>query len=183
MNKRERFFAAVQGEDVDYPPCAAWMHFGSDCLSGEEAAVRHIAFQRAYDWDICKVMHDYRYPFPEGLETLESPQDMLRLKKLPASSPNFIEQLKLIRAVQREFGATTPIVDTLFDPCQQVVRRAGYGKAQLIYEHRSEALQMLDAVTETLCGYLRELKKAKCDGVHYAIIGGITPAGERGVDD
>ena len=183
MNKRERFFAAVRGEDVDHPPCCAWLHFGSDCLSGEEAAERHIAYQRAYDWDICKVMHDYRYPFPAGMETLESPQDMLRVEKLPPSSPNFAEQLRLIRAVHREFGATTPIVDTLFDPLQQVVRSAGYKKAELICAHPREALPMLDRVTESLCGYVTELRKVGCDGVHYAIIGAITPAGERGIDD
>ena len=85
--------------------------------------------------------------------------------------------------MHREFGATTPVVDTLFDPVQQVVRRAGYAKAELIYAHRREALQMLDRVTESLCGYLSELRKAGCDGVHYAIIGAITPAGERGIDD
>ncbi|MCC7486025.1 MAG: hypothetical protein IT529_13715 [Burkholderiales bacterium] len=183
MNKRERFRAAVRGEDVDHPPCTAWLHFGSDCLPGEEAAQRHIAFQRAYDWDICKVMHDYRYPLPAGLETLETPQDMLRVERAPPGSPNFAEQLKLIRAVRRECGAATPVIDTLFNPCHTIVRRAGYGTARLIYEHRREALRMIDAVTESLCDYVRELGKAGCDGVHYSTSGAITPPGERGIDD
>ncbi|MCC7483702.1 MAG: hypothetical protein IT529_01825 [Burkholderiales bacterium] len=183
MNKRERFFAAAAGEDVDHPPCCAWLHFGSDCLPGEEAAERHIAFQRAYDWDICKVMHDYRYPFPADMDTLESPRDMDRVENVAPASRNFAEQLKLMRAVRREFGAAAPIVDTLFDPVQQVVRRAGYRKAELIYAHPREALPMLDRVTESLCAYVSALREAGCDGAHYAIIGAIAPGGDRGIDD
>jgi uroporphyrinogen decarboxylase len=42
---------------------------------------------------------------------------------------------------------------------------------------------MLDAVTETVCGYMQELKDAGCDGVLYSINGAIAPPGERGVDE
>ena len=42
---------------------------------------------------------------------------------------------------------------------------------------------MLNAVTETVCGYMQALKQAGCDGVLYSINGAITPAGERGVDE
>ena len=75
-----------------------------------------------------------------------------------------------------------PIVDTFFDPFQQVLRKVGFSKARMVYDNEREALHMLDAVTETVCGYLRELKNAGCDGVLYSINGAITP-GERGVDE
>ena len=183
MNKRERFIAAVNGGDIDHPPCTAWVHFASDYLPGAEAARRHAAFFRHYDWDICKVMHDYRYPLPPGLETLESPQDMLRFEKMPAGSANYVEQFKLIHALRADLGPEVPIVDTCFDPFQQVLRKVGFSRAQLIYGNPREALSMLDAVTATVCGYLRELQKAGCDGVLYSINGAIAPPGERGIDD
>lgn len=183
MNKRERFFAAVSGEPVDHPPCVAWMHFGTDILSGEDSARQHAAFQESYDWDICKVMHDYRYPFPEGMDTLTSPQDMLRLRPLPPTSPNYVEQLNAVRFLLDRFGATTPVIDTFFDPVQQVVRRAGYAKASLLFQHPKEALQMLDVVTDSMCAYLQRLQEAGCDGVHYSMIGAIGPDGDRGIDD
>jgi uroporphyrinogen decarboxylase len=138
---------------------------------------------RTYDWDICKVMHDYRYPLPAGLETIEKPADMLRFEKLPVTTKCYQDQLQVIRALRAEFGPDMPIVDTFFDPFQQVLRRAGYNKADLIYAHPDAALKMLDAVTETVCGYLRALKAAGCDGVLYSINGGIAPPGERGVDE
>lgn len=184
MNKRERFMAAVHGGDVDYPPCTVWVHFVTDALPGEEAARRHATYVRTYDWDICKVMHDYRYPLPEGMETLESPKDMLRFQKLEAGGlKNYVEQLKLIRTLRADLGRDVPIVDTFFDPFQQVMRRAGFSKAELVYGNKKEALHMLDAVTETVCGYMHELKKAGCDGVLYSINGAIAPPGDRGIDD
>jgi len=183
MNKRQRFEAAVCGTDVDHPPCVVWVHFVTDALSGAEAARRHVTWVRTYDWDIAKVMHDYRYPLPAGLETINTSADMMRFEKLPATIPNYTKQLDLIRGLRKELGPDVPIVDTYFDPFQQVVRSAGMNKSTLIYGNKREALHMLNAVTETVCGYMQELKKAGCDGVLYSINGAITPPGERGIDD
>jgi len=183
MNKRQRFEAAVNGADVDHPPCVVWVHFVTDALPGEEAARRHATWVRTYDWDIAKVMHDYRYPLPNGLETINNPADMMRFEKLPATIPNYTKQLDLMRALRKELGPDVPIIDTYFDPFQQVVRSAGMNKSALIYSNKREALHMLNAVTETVCGYMQELKKAGCDGVLYSINGAITPPGERGIDD
>ena len=183
MNKRERFMAAVSGGDVDYPPCTVWVHFVTDALPGEEAARRHAAYVRTYDWDMCKVMHDYRYPLPAGMETLTSPADMLKFEKLPGTIPNYAEELKLIRALRKDFGPDMPIIDTFFDPFQQVLRKAGFSAAKMIYGNKREALHMLDAVTETVCAYMHELKRAGCDAVLYSINGAIAPPGDRGIDD
>ena len=183
MNKRERFMAAVSGDAVDHPPCTVWVHFVTDALPGEEAARRHAAYVRTYDWDMCKVMHDYRYPLPAGMETLTSAQDMLKFEKLPGTIQNFAQQLKLICALRRDFGPEMPIVDTFFDPFQQVMRKAGFSSAKLVYANKREALHMLDAVTATVCEYMRELKQAGCDGVLYSINGAIAAPGERGIDD
>lgn len=183
MNKRERFQAAVNGGDVDYPPCVVWVHFVTDALPGEVAAQRHATFLRTYDWDISKVMHDYRYPMPEGLETINTPADMMRFEKLPVTTACYQQQLALMRALRKDLGPDVPIVDTFFDPFQQVIRTAGISKSQFIYANKREALHMLNVVTETVCGYMQALKGAGCDGVLYSINGAITPAGERGVDE
>jgi uroporphyrinogen decarboxylase len=108
---------------------------------------------------------------------------MLRFEKMPVTSHGYVEQLKLIRTLRADFGPDMPIVDTFFDPFQQVLRKAGFSKAQLIYGNPREALHMLNAVTETVCGYMHELKQAGCDGVLYSINGAIAPPGDRGIDD
>lgn len=181
--KRERFAAAIAGAPPDRTPCTAWIHFATDALPGAETARRHELFVRSYDWDFCKLMNDYRYPLPEGVLALESVDEMRRFAPLAMSAAPFQEQLKVHRALRAALGPDIAIVDTSFDPFQQVVRKVGYTRASFIYSHRDAALRMLDAVTETMCAFMRELRRAGCDGVFYAINGAIVPPHARGVDD
>jgi uroporphyrinogen decarboxylase len=183
MTRRERFEAAVRGAPVDRPPFTAWIHFGTDALGGTEHAMRHARFARDYDLDVCKVVNDFRYPLPVGLETLLEPADMLRLGRAPMHSPSFAEELKCIRLLRAELGPDWPIVITTFDPFQQVMRRVGYTKARFVFDHPDEAIPMLEAVCETLCEYMREVRAAGCDGVFYSINGAITPPAKRGIDE
>lgn len=183
MDKRERFMAAVAGAAVDHPPCTAWVHFATDRLGGAEHARRHARFVRDCDWDICKVVNDFRYPAPAGLETLAAPRDMLRFEPMPLASESFSGELECIRLLRAEFGDAMPIMITSFDPFQQVMRRVGYTRARFVYQHRTEALQMLDAVCDTLCRYMGALRAAGCDAVFFSINSAIRPPSGRGVDD
>lgn len=183
MDKRERFLAAVAGEPVDYPPCTAWVHFATDRLGGTEHALRHARFVRDSDWDICKVVNDFRYPAPPGLETLDRPQDMRRFEPAPLECESFAEELKCIRLLRAEFGERMPIMITTFDPFQQVMRRVGYTRAQLVFRNRAEALAMLDAVCDTMCRYMHAVREAGCDAVFFSINSAIRPPHPRGVDD
>ncbi|MDB5808859.1 MAG: hypothetical protein JWN94_981 [Betaproteobacteria bacterium] len=46
MNKRQRFEAAVNGDDIDHPPSVVWVHFVTDALPAGEAARRHAEYVR-----------------------------------------------------------------------------------------------------------------------------------------
>ena len=92
MNKMQRFLAAVRGEPVDHPPSVAWCNFVTDAVDGKENARRQLAFFEACDWDVFKVMNDYRLAPPAGLETIETPADMLRFAKQSMSERIFAEQ-------------------------------------------------------------------------------------------
>ena len=102
MNRRERFLAAVDGRAVDRPPVVAWVHFLSDHLPGDETARLHLEFLRAYDWDVAKLMNDYRYPVPPGLELLDSAEAMRRFRPLSLDERSFAEQLRAIERLRRE---------------------------------------------------------------------------------
>ncbi|HMS81427.1 MAG TPA: uroporphyrinogen decarboxylase family protein, partial [Burkholderiaceae bacterium] len=183
MTKRERFEAAVRGGPIDRPPLTAWIHFGTDALGGTEHAMRHARFFRDYGLDICKVVNDFRYPMPPGLETLLEPADFARLWRAPPDSPSFAEELKCIRLLRAELGPDVPIMITTFDPFQQVMRRVGYTKAKFVFEHPDEAIPMLERVSDALCDYMGAVREAGCDAVFYSINGAITPPGKRGIDD
>lgn len=133
MNRRERFTAALGGAAVDRPPCTAWIHFATDALSPEETARRHQLFMQTYGWDFCKLMNDYRFPLPEGVLALESVEEMRRFTRMPISAAPFAKQLAVHRALRAVLGPDVPIVDTSFDPFQQVVRKVGYSRAKFIY--------------------------------------------------
>ncbi len=183
MNRRERFLAAVEGHAVDRPPVTAWVHFLSDHLSGAETADLHAKFLRAYDWDVAKLMNDYRYPVPAGLELLDSPEAMRRFKPLSLDERAFAEQLRAIECLRRELGPDWPILDTLFDPYQQVLRNVGFSQAAAVAAHRDAALEMIDAVADTLCRYVGAARAAGADGFFLSINGAIRSGFPRGSDD
>ena len=183
MNKRERFMAAISGDPVDYVPATAWIHFGTDWMGGAEHARRHAAFYKRFDWDIVKIVNDFRYPGPAGVETLNGPAEMARWLHLPMSEPTFAEELITIRLLREEFGPDVPIMLTTFDPYQQVMRRVGYTKAPVVYAHPDEALAMLEKVCATMCDYMRAAREVGCDTIFFSINGAITPPHKRGVDD
>lgn len=183
MNRMQRFRAAIVGAPVDRPPCTAWVHFGTDRLGGTEHAMRHARFVRDCDWDICKVVNDFRYPLPEGMETLTGPADMLRFEHEPMSRASFSEELKCIRLLRAEFGNEMPIMLTTFDPFQQVMRRVGYTRAPLVFAHSRESLRMLDAVCRTMEDYMGAVRQAGCDAIFFSVNSAITPPQSRGIDE
>lgn len=183
MNRRERFFAAVEGREPDRPPVTAWVHFLSDHLSGDDTAELHFKFLREYEWDIAKLMNDYRYPLPAGLERLDSADAMRRFRKLSLDEPAFARQLEAIRRLRRELGPEWPIVDTLFDPYQQVVRNVGFSEGSNIPLHPQAALDMIETVSDTLCAYVAAARQAGADGFFISVNSAIREGFPRGVGE
>jgi uroporphyrinogen decarboxylase len=180
MNKRERFHAAVEGAKVDRPPVCVWMHFVTPYMSGDLAGERHNEFIRHYDWDIAKAVSDYRYPFPDGLLTLTTPDDMGRIRAQKMDHPTYANQLGLLRRMRTDLGADWPVIDTTFNPIQQVVRYAGNSVQKLIADHPGKAKPMLEAVTETMIRYMRALVAEGVDGVFYSTWAAATEAAASG---
>jgi uroporphyrinogen decarboxylase len=183
MNKRQRFHAAIRGELVDHPPVVAWCNFATDAVDGAENARRQLEFHAACGWDICKVMNDYRMLPPAGIETIETPDDMLRFARQPMTERAYAEQLKCLRIMRAALGPAVPLVDTLFEPFFSLLFAVGFSKAGLIRAHPVEAAAMLGALTDTFVDYVAEIRKIGVDGVLYATNACILPPVSRGIDD
>jgi len=181
VNKKARFMAAVNGGPVDRPPVTAWVHFLSDHLDSTRVADLHLQFMDAYDWDILKVMNDYRYPVPEGVDTLESPEDFRKFTRLSMDEPCFAMQLDCLRQLRSKLGPDVPILETGFEPYQQIVRNVGFDQAENLLSHKSAVLPALEAVTETMCDYVRAARDAGADGLFLSINGAIPEGMARGV--
>jgi uroporphyrinogen decarboxylase len=173
MSKKERFRAAIAGEEVDHPPVSVWLHLASEHLPGAEAARLHLAYYRAYDWDFLKVMHDYRFPLPEGLAEIHSDRELELFEPLDLQAENFKNQLELYAALLPELGGEVPLVETLFDPLQTLVRAGGVSVRKVIFDSPKAGHQALEAVTQSLVNYIQELKNRGVDGLFYSINGAV----------
>lgn len=178
---RDRVRAALEGRAQDRPPVTAWVHFLSDHLSGAETAGLHLKFQRAYGWDLVKVMNDYRYPVPQGVDSLAEPGVFGRYRVLGMDEPCFAEQLACLARLRAELGPDVPLFDTLFDPYQQILRNIGRDQEPALCAVGQPVLDALEAVCSTLCDYVAASRRAGADGVFLSVNGAIREGMPRGV--
>ena len=75
MNKVERMRAALAGKPVDRPPSPSGTISETSTPPPSGPPEVHLEFYDYYDLDFLKVMNDYDYPMPAGMETMESPED------------------------------------------------------------------------------------------------------------
>ncbi len=180
MTPRERFLAAVHGRKVDRIPTAAWVHFLSDHLSGEETARLHERFLKTYRWDLAKVMSDYRYPVPAGVRDLQDPASLRAFEPVGLDHPAFAQQLVCLARLRSAMGPDFPLLETAFDPYQQIVRNVGRDQQEHLRRNEAEALRALETVSESIRNYIRELKRIGVDGFFYSINSAIPEGFPRG---
>ena len=170
MNRLERVRAAISGAPVDRPPFTVWYHFGLQHAPAEVTARTHLAFLDAYDLDWLKVMNDYSYPMPEGVETLDDPRDLARVTPLDPLRTPLAEQLRVIEILARELGGRALFVDTLFDAWNTLRRNVVKGAiARFMQEAPAELEAALAAVNETLIRYARASLERGAAGIFLSV--------------
>lgn len=183
MTKKERFLAAVAGGKVDRPPLTAWVHFQSDHLDSARTADLHAQFIKAYDWDALKVMNDYRYPVPAGVNTLDTPESLRAYQRLDLNQEPFQLQFETLRLLREQLGPDTPLIDTVFEPYQQIVRNVGFSQVSNFFKQKEAALEAIELVTQTTCDYVRHVKSMGINGIFLSINGAIPHTRPRGATD
>jgi uroporphyrinogen decarboxylase len=111
MNKTERVQATLAGHPVDRPPFAIWYHFGNQHASPEWTAQAHLDFFEHYDLDLLKVMNDYDYPMPPGMQVMETPADLRRLEPLDIPKTPLGSQLKALEKIAAALEAALRVVN------------------------------------------------------------------------
>ncbi len=174
MNKKERVLAAIHGKEVDYIPYTMWYHFGTQFMPGEKAAEVVIAFYERFDLDLAKVMNDYAYPLPDGIDRINSIEDWKQMKPLKASEGGFAEQLKLLKVVADHVKDDAFFVDTIFDPFYVAQRTGKNIIFDLMREHPEDFKLGLEAITESLRNYVKALLDLGAAGIFLAVNGAST---------
>jgi uroporphyrinogen decarboxylase len=170
MNKIERIRTALAGKPVDYPPFTFWYHMGTPYGSAELTARVHLEFFKAYDLDLMKVMNDYEYPMPEGMDYMSSPADLRRLTPLDILRTPLGTQLQAISMIAQELKGKALLVDTVFDPWF-TIRRYLLKEAmpKVAAEHPDALEAAIKVVNQNLIQYALACLQRGAAGIFYAI--------------
>ena len=154
MNKIERLRATLAGQSVDRPPFAIWYHFGNQHASPEWTAQVHLDFFEHYDLDLLKVMNDYDYPMPEGMEVMATREDLKCLRPLDVTRTPLGSQLKALEKIAVALKGKALFVDTVFNAWntlrRNLVREAMDG---LMRDHPEALEAALQVVNDNLIRY------------------------------
>lgn len=174
MNKQERILAAISGKPVDVIPYSLWYHFGTQFMPGEKAAEVELAFYERYDLDFLKVMNDYAYPLPDGLDRIRTIADWQRLKPVQPNEGGFAEQLKLLKIVAQRLKGEAFFVETVFDPFYVARRTAKDVIFELLRSYPREFKTGLEVITESLRNYVKAVLDVGAAGIFLAVNGATT---------
>lgn len=173
MNKIELVDRVLAGEAVERPPLSLWYHFGVQHGGGEAFAKITLDYFNRYDFDFLKVMNDYFYPVPQGLEAIRTKADLERLERFdPLSSP-WAEQLKALAIIYQELKDKAYFIDTMFDPWQSLHRNLAAENMQHLMMNEPRALtEALEVVADNLIAYGRAAIEAGAAGIFMSIPAG-----------
>lgn len=167
MSKVERLKAALRGERVDRVPFTCWHHFGLEKKPGENHAEATIAFYRKCDPDLLKVMSDFPYPPPEGLEKLSQPEDWQRIE--PLKNP-FPEQIKALRLIAKELKGQALFVETIFHSWNVAEKLSSKKDLVQLKENDPKLFKkVLRAISESQANHVRLALDTGAAGVFLAV--------------
>ncbi|HXF40224.1 MAG TPA: uroporphyrinogen decarboxylase family protein [Blastocatellia bacterium] len=170
MNKIERVTSALKGEEADRPPFSFWYHFGLQHRPGRDHAKAEIDFYRAYDLDFLKVMSDYPYPLPPGLEAIETKDDWKRIEPVSGTSPCWDEQFSALEMINDEIGNEAMFIETIFSPWTTARRLARAGGVEMARKRSPEILlAAMDSIATTLADFAKESVKRGASGIFLSL--------------
>jgi uroporphyrinogen decarboxylase len=170
MTKIERLRAALAGKPVDRPPFSLWYHFGIQHGPGERAAQVHLEFFEAYEPDFLKVMNDYEYPMPQGMEVIATPADLERLTSLDVTQTPMGNQLRAIEIIAKALRGKALFVDTVFNAWNTLRRNlVKEAMPKLMADHPRALQAALKVVNENLIQYALASLERGTAGIFLAV--------------
>lgn len=170
MTKIERLRATLAGKPVDRPPFAVWYHFGSQHSRPERTAEIHLEFFEAYDLDMLKVMNDYDYPMPEGLENITTPEDLKKISPFEVTRTPMGNQLKAIEIIAKALRGKALFVDTVFNAWNTMRRNlAKEALKPLMENHPNEVLAALKVINGNLIRYAQASLERGASGIFFSV--------------
>ena len=158
-DKIELVDRVLKGEPVGRPPLSIWYHFGVQHGKGTQFARLALDYFRFYDFDFLKVMNDYFYPLPEGLDAVRTGADLRRIGRFDVERSPWREQFRALEVIAKELKGEAYFIDTVFDPWHTLKRALAGENFVYLMDSEPDAVQEgLGVITENLISYcLRSL--------------------------
>src|SRR5262249_32333619 len=169
----------LKQQQVDRPPFSFWYHFGLQHLPGSKHAEAEIGFYRAYDLDFLKVMSDYPYPLPRGLQSVSTEGDWKRIEPVKAAadaSLPWAQQLEALSIINAQIGKEALLIETILRPWTAARRLSGSGALLAARSSFPETLLgAMDSIATSLAKYAAEAVARGAAGI-FLSLGGATDA-------
>ncbi len=170
MNKIERVTSALKGDEVDRPPFSFWYHFGLQHMAGRKHAEAELDFYHAYDVDFLKVMSDYPYPLPDGLEAVATEGDWRRIEPISPNNKCWSEQLSALSMINDEIGKEAMFIETIFSTWTTARRLARSGSLTAARQrHPETVLAAMDAISTSLASYAKQVLERGAAGIFLSL--------------
>jgi uroporphyrinogen decarboxylase len=187
ISHRQRLQACLSGEKPDRTPVALWRHFPVDDQSPQRLAEVTLAFQRAHDFDVVKVMPASSYCLKdwgaqdewrgstEGTRSyttavIQQPEDWKRLPVLDPYAGELGNMLTCLNQITSELGSDTPVIHTIFSPLAQAKNLAGGQRLLVHLRSAPEAVHAgLQTIAESTRRFIQVLRQTGISGIFYAI--------------
>ena len=170
MTKIERLRATLAGQPVDRPPFSIWYHFGNQHAPPERTAQAHLEFFEFYDLDLLKVMNDYDYPMPDGMDVMATPGDLECLTHLEVTRTPLGRQLQAIELIARALKGRALFVDTVFNAWNTLRRNLVKEAMESLMANHPKALEAaLRVVTDNLIQYALATLERGAAGIFLSV--------------
>ena len=170
MDKIERVRAALGGKPPDRPPFTIWYHFGTQQSAASLTAQVHLEFFETYDLDLLKLMNDYDYPMPAGLDAIRTPADLARLQPFDPADTPLAAQLQVVELVARALRGKALFLDTVFNAWNTLKRNLVKGAITTLMAEHPEAVETaLHVVNQNLIRYARASLERGAAGIFLSV--------------
>lgn len=187
LTHRERIERTISGLPVDRPAVSLWRHFPVDDQTAEGLARSVLQFQERFDFDFIKItsassfcvkdwgVQDEWQGNPEGTrqftqQPIQNAADWEKILPLDPRKGSLGQQLHCIDLIRKGTSASTPIIQTVFDPLSQAKNLVGRDNLVThLHLYPDQVKKALQVITDVTIEFLRECQKLNIDGLFFAV--------------
>lgn len=185
MNKRERVYAAMEGQPVDRVPLMLWRHFHKQDQTPAGLAAATLAFYHKYNFDLIKLTPNDFYAIEDwGAHIILSKNDDQppQLKKNVINKPEDWRHLSTLNSHEGSYGQTltatklindqlsdidAPMLMTIFSPLMLAYRLAGDKLFEHLENQATDVHIGLATIAETTSRFADAALEAGADGIFF----------------